>query len=92
MPEWFFFAFNAQHVAKAMLEPTQEAVRKRDLPAQRWVRVTHFAALALLFGWLSAGCNSAAQIPGTPRGIHTVTITGTSGMTTNTVEVKLVVK
>jgi hypothetical protein len=33
MPEWFFFAFNAQTVAKAMLEPAQEAVRKRDLPA-----------------------------------------------------------
>jgi len=64
----------------------------RALRAQRWVRVTHFAALALLFGWLSAGCNSAAQIPGTPRGTYTVTITGTSGMTTNTVQVKLVVK
>jgi hypothetical protein len=62
------------------------------LTAQRWVRVTNFAALALLFGWLSAGCNSAAQIPGTPRGTYTVTITGTSGMTTNTVQVKLVVK
>ena len=33
MPEWFLFAFNAQLVAKAMLEPAQEAVRKRDLPA-----------------------------------------------------------
>jgi hypothetical protein len=64
----------------------------RVLGAQRWVRVTHFAALALLFGWLSAGCNSTAQIPGTPRGTYTVTITGTSGMTTNTVQVKLVVK
>ena len=64
----------------------------RALRAQRWARVTHFAALALLFGWLSAGCNSAPQIPGTPRGIHTVTITGTSGMTTNTAQVKLVVK
>jgi hypothetical protein len=64
----------------------------RALRAQRWLRVTHFAALALLFGWLSAGCNSAAQIPGTPRGAYTVTITGTSGMTTNTVQTKLVVK
>lgn len=64
----------------------------RALRAQRWVRVTNFAALALLFGWLSAGCNSAAQIPGTPRGAYTVTITGTSGMTTNTVQTKLVVK
>ncbi len=64
----------------------------RALRAPRWVRVTHFAALALLFGWLSAGCNSAAQIPGTPRGTYTVTITGTSGMTTNTVQTKLVVK
>jgi hypothetical protein len=64
----------------------------RALRAQRWVRVTHFATLALLFGWLSAGCNSAAQIPGTPRGAYTVTITGTSGMTTNTVQTKLIVK
>jgi len=71
----------------AFLAPIARALR-----AQRWVRMTHSAALALLFGWLSAGCNTAAQIPGTPRGTYTVTITGTSGMTTNTVQVKLVVK
>jgi len=44
------------------------------------------------FNIVQCGRNSAAQIPGTPRGTYTVTITGTSGMTTNTVKVKLVVK
>ncbi len=46
---------------------------------------------SLRFALLSAGCNNAAQIRGTPRGTYTVTITGTSGMTSNTVQTKLVV-
>ena len=54
--------------------------------------VTHFAVLALTFGLRFARSNNASRISDTPRGIHTVTITGTSGMTTNNVRVKLVVK
>jgi hypothetical protein len=33
MPQWYFFAFPSQHVAKAILEPVQGAIRNRDLPA-----------------------------------------------------------
>ena len=31
MPEWNWFAFNAQSVSMAMLQPVQDAVRKHDL-------------------------------------------------------------
>lgn len=31
MPEWNWFAFNAESVSMAMLQPAQDAVRKRDL-------------------------------------------------------------
>jgi hypothetical protein len=31
MPEWNWFAFNTQSVSMAMLQPVQDAVRKRDL-------------------------------------------------------------
>lgn len=31
MPQWNWFAFDAQSVAMAMLQPVQDAVRKRDL-------------------------------------------------------------
>jgi hypothetical protein len=31
MPHWNWFAFNAQSVSMAMLQPVQDAVRKRDL-------------------------------------------------------------
>jgi hypothetical protein len=37
MPEWNFFAFHANAVAKALLVPAQEAVRGRDLAA--WQKV-----------------------------------------------------
>jgi hypothetical protein len=64
----------------------------RGLRRRRWAQAIPFAALALLFGVLCAGCNSAAKIPGTPQGTHTVTITGTSGMTSNNIQVKMTVK
>ena len=64
----------------------------RALRARRWAPVTHFAAVALLFGLLCAGCNGTAQVPGTPRGLHTITITGTDGTTTNTIQVNLLVE
>jgi hypothetical protein len=37
MPQWYFFAFPSQRVAKALLEPAQEAIRNRDLPA--WQKI-----------------------------------------------------
>lgn len=64
----------------------------RALRAGRWVPVTQFAAIALFFGLLCVGCNSAAQPPSTPKGTYTVTITGTDGTTTNTVKTTLIVK
>jgi hypothetical protein len=64
----------------------------RAMRRNRWAHVTRFAALALLFGVLCAGCNNGDEIPGTPRGTHTVTITGTSGMTSNSVQTTLIVQ
>lgn len=63
----------------------------RAMRRSRWAHVGNFAALTALFAMLCAGCGGAG-IPGTPHGTYTVTITGTSGMTTNTVQTKLVVQ
>lgn len=76
----------------AVATATLVAAMARALRGRRWAHVTHFAALALLFGVLCAGCNSGDEIPGTPRGTHTVTITGTSGMTSNSVQTTLIVQ
>jgi len=64
----------------------------RALRRRRWAQAIPLAALTLLFGVLCAGCNSGAGIPGTPRTTHTVTITGTSGTTSNSIQVKMIVK
>jgi hypothetical protein len=58
---------------------------------RQWGQAISFAALALLFGGLCVGCGSPDNL-GTPRGTYTVTITGTSGLTSHTVQTKLIVQ
>jgi hypothetical protein len=71
MPEWNFFAFNANGAAKALLLPAQEAVRNRDLPAWQLVydklNSYHYPPHASGFSWegtiAAAGQLSRNQVP-----------------------------
>ena len=73
--------------AAGFLFAVVDTVRRR-----RWAPAAGFTGVALLFGLLCAGCNTALGTPGTPPGAYTVTITGISGTSTNTVQVKLIVQ
>jgi hypothetical protein len=57
-----------------------------SLRRRRWARLSSFAALAVLFGTLCAGCGEP------PAKTYTVTVTGVSGNTTNTASSTLVVQ
>lgn len=64
------------------LAATGLAVRRR-----RWARVSSFAAFAVLFGVLCAGCGQTASTK-----TYTVTVTGVSGNSTNTASSTLVMQ
>jgi hypothetical protein len=68
--------------AALFLAATGLAVRRR-----RWARVSSFAAFAVLFGVLCAGCGQTASTK-----TYTVTVTGVSGNSTNTGNSTLVVQ
>jgi hypothetical protein len=70
----------------AFLAAMALALRRR-----RWAYVGNFAALTILFGLLLAGCASTGK-SGTPGGTYDVYIKGTSGSTSHTAHVIVVVQ